>query len=820
MSLTSPINDITLVWDEVSDPRFDRYEIWRAPFLPIIAVDTGTKRFTFAGMLESWFVPGETVQVTGSPGNDNYYTISTVTQTGGVTHIVVLETVPNPNPGGYIGNALINQLAGSSSKGYYKDRDMPVGFYYYVIYAVDKEENYSDPTDMIQKFSPQASNPPATPTGLVGRRTAAYNAVEIYWNETEAHDLKGYVVRRTLNPYDVTPTWETIALTGSNKFKDSDIPKNQDATYQRTDVAYYIEAYDKVGNISLPTAATPIFEIPVITGVRVSLDYLSLNIYWDDPMPEDGVHAVAVLLRLKGSNTWTFIGASEWPKNFFRISQELALNTDYELVLAIVKTGVHPIVEHDNPGVVGRFKITGDYTTAFPVAQQLVIYDSANLNGIYTISSRSYVAPNTVIETTGAVPAEYTINGINLVKNYVQISGNQLANFLNKKVFISIFGSTGNNGRYQVVSADLYQGQTRLFVQEPLKSAVAAGNVTSGTIANLTELLNTIQIPVQLVPIPNYETDTQEPTPPQLLTTQMDPENRRALLNWTRIAIEDDFLEFHVEMNLLGGDFPITLADQSTDYFRVAGDQTAYFYVYAANPQKIRIYDSTGNDGWYNVTNVVLSAGNTLIYIDDQVASSTADGKIESDLAWFVLDKTKNTNFQAYFPYILNPGSPNTYWFRVRAVDRSGNKSLPESCMNSVIWRNPDLNGIVTPTLVPQWIDYTETYYSSFQGTFMRRYALTVNGGSAFSKYFKRFVIFGIQHTATATPVIFFSLTPNEIIAMETRNTFDWDTIQDNPADPTPETIYLWPAIEDIFGEVWMGPVSSIIGIAPTATPP
>ena len=33
------------------------------------------------------------------------------------------------------------------------------------------------------------------------------------------------------------------------------------------------------------------------------------------------------------------------------------LNTDYELALAIVKSGVHPIIEHDNPGAVGTFKI-------------------------------------------------------------------------------------------------------------------------------------------------------------------------------------------------------------------------------------------------------------------------------------------------------------------------------------------------------------------------------------------------------------------------------------------------------------------------------
>lgn len=814
MALTPPINDISLVWDEVSDERFDRYEIYRAPFLPIIGVATSLKRFALGGSYESWYQPGDTIQVTGSTGNDGYYTVVTSLQSGGITYITVAEAVPSAVPDGWLGTVLISQLAGTTTRGYYKDQEMPVGFYYYVIYTVDKEENYSDPTDVIQKFSPQDITPPPTPTGLTGRRTAGYNAVELTWNEIEEYDLKGYIVRRTLNPYAGTPTWETIALTSSNKFKDSDIPRNYDATYQRTDVAYYIEAYDKSGNVSGSTAATPIFEIPAITGVRVSLDYLSLNIYWDEPMPEDGIQAVAVLMRLKGATTWTFMGASEWPKNFFRVGIELAIDTDYELALAVVKNGVHPILEHDNMGALSKFVIAGDETAAFPVGQSIVVYDSSNLNGIYVINSRNYVAPNTDIITTTSLPSEYTVNDVDLAQNYVQISGDHLAEFTDKRVIISIFNSTGNDGRYRVLRADLYQGQTRLFLQEALASAVIDGNVTSGTMLNLTDLLLTIQVPIHLVPIPNYETDTTEPTAPALLTAVMDPQNRRSFLNWTKVAVEDDFLEYHVEMNLLGGDFPITLADQTTDYFRVAGNRTALFYI----GQKIRVYGSTGNDGWYYVTNVTLVAGNTHIFIEGQVASSTADGKIVTDLAWFNMDKTKNTNFQAYFPYILNPMSPVTYWFRIRAVDRSGNKSLPEACLASIVWRNPDLNGIVGSLLLPQWMTYTEQYYStSYKGTFMRRYQLTMNGGAAYSKYFKNFVIFMIRHTPTATPEAFFTLGTDEIIVMDPRNSYTWEAVQDNPVGPpTPRNIYLWPAIEDVFGEIWMGPITSILAIPPT----
>lgn len=63
MSLTPPINDIALVWDEVNDTDFDRYEIWRAPNLPIVGITTGTKTFYFEGMYSSWFQVGESVIV-------------------------------------------------------------------------------------------------------------------------------------------------------------------------------------------------------------------------------------------------------------------------------------------------------------------------------------------------------------------------------------------------------------------------------------------------------------------------------------------------------------------------------------------------------------------------------------------------------------------------------------------------------------------------------------------------------------------------------------------------------------------------------------
>lgn len=833
---------------------------------------------------------GETIQITGSTGNDGNYTAITTEETGGITVITVAETIPSVVANGYLGNVQINQLAAETKKGYYKDREMPVGFYYYVVYSVDKQENYADPSSIIQKFSPTDITPPATPTGLVVRRSSKYNSVELYWNELEQYDLKGYIVRRTVNPlgeeiidvdtgtrtftvrglvsykyytgvtvyvtgsnagtYVVSsstevggntevridpPTmpspnidgrlgfgdWETIGLTSSNKFTDSDIPIGHDTGYQRTDVAYYLEAYDQDGNVSNPTSATSIFEIPKIKGVRVNLDYLSLNIYWDEPMPEDNVEAVACLMRLKGSSAWIFLGVSEWPKNFFRVDGPLTINTDYELALAVVKSGVHPIIEHDDSGATGIFKIAGDQTAKFPNTDQLVIYESSNLGGVYDILNNSYSAPLTGITTDGAVPAEYTVNGIDLTRNYIQISGDHISEFQEldgdgivrtKLVNISVFGSTGNDGRYRVLSVDLYIGQTRLFLQETLTDTTPDGDVTSGTLINITDLLETIQVPIQLIPIPDYEQDNTRPTSPAVMTAVDDPENRRAFLNWSKVIAEEDFYEFHVEINTQGGDFVITAVDQTNDHFTIAGDQRAYFVI----GQQIYIYGINGNEGWYDVVNVILNGVNTEIYVQDQIPSATPGDKLSTDYAWILLDRTKNTGLQAYFPYNYD----YTYWFRVRAVDRTGNKSVPDACITSLAWVNP----FATPANLdlPQWIDYTESYNpNSYMDVNFRRYILTVNDGARNSKWFKRYALFFALGAYTATPETLFNspLTKDEIVAFVDRNAFTWETIQNPSSAPTVPTdirIWIWPGVEDVEGNVWIGPVKSILEIPPT----
>ena len=75
-NLQKPEYDIQLVWDPVQNLDLDHYEVWRSPFLLIVAVSTGSKKFTIDGLLGSWFADGDSLIVTGSTGNDGTYTIA------------------------------------------------------------------------------------------------------------------------------------------------------------------------------------------------------------------------------------------------------------------------------------------------------------------------------------------------------------------------------------------------------------------------------------------------------------------------------------------------------------------------------------------------------------------------------------------------------------------------------------------------------------------------------------------------------------------------------------------------------------------------
>ena len=156
MTLMKPKNDITLIWDEVPGDDIDRYEIYRSPYLPILhALGVGTNSFLINCIVKDWYKIGDVIEVTGSSvGNDGNYTIVNVTEGSAYTTITVSETIPSlAYNDGYLGNPQINQLAGSTKSHFYTDKDMPNGYYYYVIYAIDIAGNYLNPSDIAIKYS-------------------------------------------------------------------------------------------------------------------------------------------------------------------------------------------------------------------------------------------------------------------------------------------------------------------------------------------------------------------------------------------------------------------------------------------------------------------------------------------------------------------------------------------------------------------------------------------------------------------------------------------------------------------------------------------
>ncbi len=877
MTLQKTEYDIPLVWDEVPILDLDRYEVWRAPFLPIAGVNQGTKKFTINKLLASWYTVGDGLTIVGSTGNDGAYTIAGITETATQTVLEVAESIPSPIADGYIGKSVVDQLADKIKKPSYTDKDMPVGFYYYIIYAVDKRENYSDPTDPVLKYSPTDITAPATPTGLIARRNAGFESVDLKWNDVEDENLKGYIVSRTLNPRVGSPTWVVVALTSSSKYKDTEIPLDNDATLRQTEIAYVVQSYDKSRNVSTSTAATYIFTIPMLQGFRTSLDYLSINVFWDTPLPEDGVEAVAIFYRQIGTTAWTFDGAVEGTKNFHRINGPLNVGRDYEVGLAVVTSDLHTNVQQ-GVGPPEELNIAGNQTSLFTAADIIGIIHSAGNDGIQTLTDVTYIGGNntTRFKVAGSLVNAEVLGVVDQTLGYFGMTGDLRANWTADKIFIYIWGNATMDGRYTVGNVTFDGIYTRLYVEETIPAGTPGGSITSGMILNIST--SGLQTNIQLVPFPQYEEDTTNPTSPFNLLTKVDALQKRIYLNWTKVLVESDFLEFYVDMTNTATDHAITAIDATADKFTIAGNQSGSFVI----GDRVFAYGGTNNNGWWTITNVTVIGGpNTEITIDGELNAAVADGTLMSEREWWNMDKTKNTNFQAFYNYVLS----TTYRFRIRAVDRSENASDPSDCMATVLWDNTDLTGGgADPLMLPQFIDYTEQYLTSYKDANMRRYALTINDGGRLSEFFARYVLYVKNRPWTTVPQNYFGPTKDEVIGRPTFNTQTYETFQlpntpiigvnqgtktftiagslatffvngdiirisgstgndgtyvvnSSTYVPGPNTtevtviaaipdgtvdgqidwaIFIWPGIEDTFRSIWVGPNSSILTIPAT----
>ena len=227
------------------------------------------------------------------------------------------------------------ELIGQTKSNAFIDKDIPEGnTLYYVLRAIDKQGNQSGYSSEIIKTSPPDVTPPAAPTNLRARGLDDWSGVELFWYGSGIQDVKGYIIYRT---YDGL-SYDIIATTTKPYYKDTNIPLGIDPTYACTFVAYYVASYDKYFNQSVALGPTGTFIIPLLQKPRASIDYLSLNIIWAEPRPEDGVTSVTVWYKKKTDVAWVNAGTADYPTSKFRIDGPLLENTEYDVALTVNAT--------------------------------------------------------------------------------------------------------------------------------------------------------------------------------------------------------------------------------------------------------------------------------------------------------------------------------------------------------------------------------------------------------------------------------------------------------------------------------------------------
>ena len=166
----------------------------------------------------------------------------------------------------------------------------------------------------------------------------------------------------------------------------------------------------------------------------------------------------------------------------------------------------------------------------------------------------------------GASISGFTITTLSQVGKTFTVSGDQ-SNFFRDVTTVRVTNSAANDGEYTLTLVTVSGGNTILTVAEDIPDATAGG-----TIAQAAESRQ-------------FEYDLQ-------------------------IKIERDY--------------SITAVNTGSKQFTIAGDRRRYFNVGGG----FSVTGSTGNDGDYTVASLALSGGNTLIVVNETVASAVADGAV------------------------------------------------------------------------------------------------------------------------------------------------------------------------------------------------
>lgn len=157
-----------------------------------------------------------------------------------------------------------------------------------------------------------------------------------------------------------------------------------------------------------------------------------------------------------------------------------------------------------------RFTIAGDHRTKFPVGSAFTVSGSTTNDGAYTVQARALVGGNTQIDTvedvvapgvalgsilpnqnTVAVELQDLINlgdaitAIDTGTRTITVAGDQTTEFPAGQS-LEVFGSTGNDGDYGIVSRTFAGGNTTIVVAEDLPSAVVNGRIRRATADGVT----------------------------------------------------------------------------------------------------------------------------------------------------------------------------------------------------------------------------------------------------------------------------------------------------------------------------------------------
>jgi hypothetical protein len=468
--------NIPLFIDPCPDTNFSHFEVYRAPELAIIGVSQINKTFTIEGKFASWYDVGDELVVSLSTGNDGSYTVTSAGDDGfGNTFLIVAEAIPSAVADGLIKQTLLRQLAIKSSSTSFEDKGLPAGFYYYVIYAVDKEENYSDPSQIIIKSAPEDVNPPATPTGLTIRRSDDLLSMELYWNANTEEDLKGYIIYRSFDGL----TYDVIALLGStaNNYKDSRIPPQMDTDSNTTPVIYAVSALNKSFLESIPAGPTTPLEVPILSGLRAIIDYLSLNVYWNVNLPEDGITDYDIYYREVGTVPWILAGSVPYPQMSFRIDGPLVSDTTYEVGVVVKPyTGATAYLQPLPIPITIPFY---DSDTTRPTSPEFLEADMDPENNRMFLAWKRIKIDNDFLQYQIWMGKLFDIIAVDQVAKTFTIDGHAFDYLYPGGESLQVTDSTtGNNGIYTIIDVTPGGGITTVIqVNEAIASPIADGKL-------------------------------------------------------------------------------------------------------------------------------------------------------------------------------------------------------------------------------------------------------------------------------------------------------------------------------------------------------